>query len=126
MSSVRVDGLSMAFVSEGTGDPIVFLHGNPTSSYVWRHVIPSVAGQGRCLAPDLVGMGDSDKLADEGPPSYTFAQHRYYLDGWFEAVGATKRVTLVVHDWGLGPGIRLGLPTPARCSRSRVRAAGRH
>ena len=99
-SSVRVDGLSMAFVSTGAGEPVVFLHGNPTSSYLWRQVIPPVAGIGRCLAPDLIGMGDSGKLADGGPASYTFAQHRRFLDGWFDAVGATERVVLVVHDWG--------------------------
>ena len=103
-SSVNIGGLSMAFVTAGTGDPIVFLHGNPTSSYLWRHVIPAAAGIGRCLAPDLIGMGDSDKLADGGPGSYTFATHRRMLDAWFEAVGATERVTLVVHDWGSGLG----------------------
>jgi len=103
-SSVNIGGLSMAFVTAGTGDPIVFLHGNPTSSYLWRHVIPAAAGLGRCLAPDLIGMGDSDKLADGGPGSYTFATHRRMLDAWFEAVGATERVTLVVHDWGSGLG----------------------
>ena len=99
-SSVNIGGLSMAFVTAGTGDPIVFLHGNPTSSYLWRHVMPSAAGIGRCMAPDLIGMGDSDKLPHGGPKSYTFAAHRRILDAWFEAVGATERVTLVVHDWG--------------------------
>ena len=99
-SSVRIDGRSMAFVSKGTGDPVVFLHGNPTSSYVWRHVIDEVAAHGRCLAPDLLGMGDSEKLADSGPTAYTFAQHRDALDAWFEAVRVTERVTLVGHDWG--------------------------
>jgi len=103
-SSVTVDGLSMAFTSTGAGDPIVFLHGNPTSSYLWRHVIPPIAGLGRCIAPDLIGMGDSDKLASIGPGSYTFAQHRRFLDGWLDAVGATERVTLVLHDWGSGLG----------------------
>jgi haloalkane dehalogenase len=78
----------------------VLLHGNPTSSYVWRHVIDEVAAHGRCLAPDLLGMGDSEKLADSGPTSYTFEQHRDALDAWLDAVGATERVTLVGHDWG--------------------------
>jgi haloalkane dehalogenase len=90
----------MAFVETGRGDPIVFLHGNPTSSYLWREVIPAVAELGRCLAPDLIGMGDSDKLVASGPQSYTFVEHRRYLDGWFDAVGATDRITLVIHDWG--------------------------
>jgi len=78
----------------------VLLHGNPTSSYVWRHVIDEVAAHGRCLAPDLLGMGDSEKLVDSGPTSYTLVQHRNALDAWFDAVGATERVTLVGHDWG--------------------------
>jgi haloalkane dehalogenase len=90
----------MAYVDAGAGDPIVFLHGNPTSSFLWRNVWPRCADLGRCLAPDLIGMGDSDKLADSGPGRYTFVEHRRYLDAWFEAVGATHDVTLVVHDWG--------------------------
>lgn len=90
----------MAYTEAGEGDPIVFLHGNPTSSYLWRNVIPPVIGQGRCLAPDLIGMGDSDKLDDSGPGSYRFVEHRRYLDGWLEAVGATENLTLVGHDWG--------------------------
>ena len=98
--SVVVNGRRMAYVERGVGDPIVFLHGNPTSSYLWRRVIPEVEHLGRCLAPDLIGMGDSDKLPDSGPHSYTYVQHRQYLDGWFEAAGATGPVTLVVHDWG--------------------------
>ncbi len=99
---VTVEGRRMAYVELGDpdGDPIVFLHGNPTSSFLWRNVMPHLADQGRCLAPDLVGMGDSAKLPDPGPGTYRFAEHRRYLDGWFEAVGATDRVTLVVHDWG--------------------------
>jgi len=99
-SHVTIDGLRLAYIETGSGDPIVFLHGNPTSSYLWRNVIPHVAHLGRALAPDLIGMGDSDKLADPGPDSYTFAEHRRYLDQWFKAVGATSRVTLVLHDWG--------------------------
>ena len=98
--SVVVNGRRMAYVERGVGDPIVFLHGNPTSSYLWRTVIPEVEHLGRCLAPDLIGMGDSDKLPDSGPRSYTYVQHREFLSGWFEAVGATRSVTLVVHDWG--------------------------
>ena len=97
---VDVNGRRMAYVEEGEGDPIVFLHGNPTSSQLWHDVIPACTGLGRCLAPDLIGMGDSDKLSDSGPDSYRFVEHRDYLDGWFEAVGATENVTLVIHDWG--------------------------
>ena len=97
---VRVHGKEMAYVETGTGDPIVFLHGNPTSSYLWRNVIPHLAPLGRCLAPDLIGMGSSEKLAPSGPDSYRFVEHRHYLDGLLEALGVTDRVTLVVHDWG--------------------------
>ena len=97
---VNVHGRRLAYVQAGTGDPIVFLHGNPTSSYAWRDVIPAVNHLGRCLAPDLLGMGDSDKLPGNGPGSYTFEDHRHYLGGWFNAVGATGNLTLVLHDWG--------------------------
>ena len=93
-------GRSMAYVDEGQGDPIVFLHGNPTSSYLWRNVLPHVLTLGRCIAPDLIGMGDSEKLPDSGPGSYTFAQHRHYLDTLLDRLGVRERVTLVVHDWG--------------------------
>ena len=97
---VNVNGRQMAYVERGEGDPIVFLHGNPTSSYLWREVMAQCEGSGRLLAPDLIGMGDSDKLEDSGPDSYRFVEHAAYLDGWFEAVGATDNVTLVIHDWG--------------------------
>lgn len=89
----------MAYVEVGEGDPIVFLHGNPTSSFLWRTVIPEVAHRGRCLAPDLIGMGDSDKVAS-GPDAYRFVDHRRYLEGFLEAVGATSDVVIVGHDWG--------------------------
>ncbi len=87
----------MAYVDTGSGDPVVFLHGNPTSSYLWRNVIPRVAQARRCLAPDLIGMGDSGK---NPAGSYRFVDHARYLDAWFEALGLTRNVTLVVHDWG--------------------------
>src|SRR5438128_1717232 len=93
-------GLEMAYVDEGQGDPIVFLHGNPTSSYLWRNIMPHVQGLGRIIAPDLIGMGDSQKLPDSGPGSYTFVEHRRYLDALLEALGVRERVTFVVHDWG--------------------------
>ncbi len=76
--SISVFGHRMAYVEVGVGDPIVFLHGNPTSSYVWRNVIPYLQGLGRCIAPDLIGMGDSEKLPDSGPGSSTFVEHRRY------------------------------------------------
>jgi haloalkane dehalogenase len=87
----------MAYVDTGRGDPVVFLHGNPTSSYLWRNVIPHVEGVARCLAPDLIGMGESGK-APGG--SYRFRDHARYLDAWFDALGLSRDLTLVVHDWG--------------------------
>ena len=90
----------MAYVEAGEGRPIVLLHGNPTSSYLWRDVIPVLAPLGRCIAPDLIGMGDSDKLPDPGPNTYTFAVHQAHVDGFLEAMGLTEDVLLVIHDWG--------------------------
>lgn len=95
-----IDGKRMAYHERGEGDAIVFLHGNPTSSYLWRNVIPHLAGQGRCIAPDLIGMGDSDKLDGSGPHSYTFLEHRHYLDALLDALDLGDRIVLVVHDWG--------------------------
>ncbi len=97
---VTVNGRKMAYVEAGTGRPIVLLHGNPTSSYLWRDVIPELTGLGRCIAPDLIGMGDSDKLPDPGPDTYTFKTHSSYLDGFLAAMGLTENVLLVIHDWG--------------------------
>ena len=96
----RVLGSEMAYVEVGEGDPIVLLHGNPTSSYLWRNVLPHLQPLGRCIAPDLIGMGDSDKLPDSGPGSYRFVEHRRYLDALLEALDVRERVTFVIHDWG--------------------------
>ncbi|HXH22296.1 MAG TPA: haloalkane dehalogenase [Dehalococcoidia bacterium] len=95
--SIPVLDTTISFVDTGSGDPIVLLHGNPTSSYLWRNVIPHLSGMGRCLAPDLVGMGRSGK---SGTGSYRFFDHARYLDAWFEALGLNRAVTLVGHDWG--------------------------
>ncbi|MYF51134.1 MAG: haloalkane dehalogenase, partial [Gammaproteobacteria bacterium] len=97
---IEVLGKQMAYAEMGEGDPIVFLHGNPTSSYLWRNIMPAVAGLGHCLAPDLIGMGDSDKLDDSGPDRYTFAEHARYLDALLEALGVKENVVFVIHDWG--------------------------
>jgi haloalkane dehalogenase len=94
-----LDG-EMAYVDVGDGDPIVLLHGNPTSSYLWRNVLPHLQPRGRCIAPDLIGMGDSDKLPNSGPGSYRFVEHRRYLDALLDALDVRERVTFVVHDWG--------------------------
>lgn len=97
---LTVLGKSMAYAEMGSGDPIVFLHGNPTSSYLWRNVMAPLADVGQCIAPDLIGMGDSEKLENSGPESYRFVEHRQYLDAFFEGLGLDKDVTLIVHDWG--------------------------
>ncbi len=97
---IDVNGLHMAYVEMGEGDPIVFQHGNPTSSYLWRNIMPALASQGRCIAVDLIGMGDSDKLGDSGPDRYRYVEHRDFLFAAWEKLGISDRVTLVIHDWG--------------------------
>ena len=114
-SRLRVDvgGVEMAYVDTG-GDgsgAVVFLHGNPTSSYLWRNIIPHVAQLDRCLAPDLMGMGESDGTPDG---SYRFADHSRYLDAWFDAVLPEGPVTLVVHDWGSALGFHWARRHPDR------------
>ncbi|OPH58127.1 haloalkane dehalogenase [Paenibacillus ferrarius] len=96
----QVFGLDMAYVEVGSGDPIVFLHGNPTSSYLWRNILPYAQNLGRCIVPDLIGMGDSEKLPNSGPDSYTFIENRRYLDALLDLLSVHERVTFVVHDWG--------------------------
>lgn len=97
---IEIKGRRMAYIDEGEGDAIVFQHGNPTSSYLWRNVMPHCRGLGRLVACDLIGMGDSDKLQGSGPDRYTLAEHQDYLDALWEALGLGDRVTLVLHDWG--------------------------
>jgi haloalkane dehalogenase len=99
--SVDVLGRRMAYHERGEGSPILFLHGNPTSSYLWRNVMPELEGMGRLVAPDLIGMGDSAKLPDPGPDAYLFTTHREFLDSFIDAViSPTESMVLVVHDWG--------------------------
>lgn len=112
-----VNGLEMAYVESGEGEPVVLLHGNPTSSYLWRNVIPHLAGSYRCIAPDLIGMGDSSKLPDSGPSSYRFVEHREYLNALLDGLDLGDHVTLVVHDWGSGLGFDWA-------NRNRKRIAG--
>jgi haloalkane dehalogenase len=109
MKRVAVLDSAMSYVDVGEGDPIVFLHGNPTSSYLWRNVIPHLVDVGRCLAPDLIGMGASGTSPTF---SYRFADHVRYLDAWFETLGITKDVVLVVHDWGSALGFYRALRRP--------------
>ena len=98
--TVSVNGKTISYAEMGEGDPIIFQHGNPTSSYLWRNIMPHLAGQGRCIAIDLIGMGDSDKLEDSGPDRYTLLEHRDYFDAALDALGVTSNVTFVIHDWG--------------------------
>ncbi len=95
-----VNGKQMAYHERGEGRSIVFLHGNPTSSYLWRNIIPHLSGSARCIAPDLIGQGDSDKLDDTGPDSYRFVEHRDYLDGLLDQLDLGDDVVFVIHDWG--------------------------
>lgn len=107
----RVLDTEMSYVDLGEGDPIVFLHGNPTSSYLWRNVIPYVAGVGRCLAPDLVGMGESGKMPSR---RYRFVDHARHLDAWFERMELRAKVVLVLHDWGSALGFYWAFRHPNR------------
>ena len=101
VSKIQVLDKTIAYREMGTGDPIVLLHGNPTSSYLWRDVMPALAPLGRVIAPDLIGHGDSDKLpASDGDDRYSFATSYRYLDGLLQSLGITEKVTLVIHDWG--------------------------
>lgn len=101
VSKIQVLGKTIAYREMGDGDPIVLLHGNPTSSYLWRDVMPALAPLGRVIAPDLIGHGDSDKLpVSDGDDRYSFTTSYRYLDGLLQALGITEKVTLVIHDWG--------------------------
>jgi haloalkane dehalogenase len=97
---IDVHGRKMAYVEMGSGDPIIFQHGNPTSSYLWRNIMPALADVGRCIAVDLIGMGDSDKLENSGPDSYRYVEHREFLFAAWDQLGIDNNVTLVIHDWG--------------------------
>ena len=108
---IAAGGTEISYVDTGDGDPIVFLHGNPTSSYLWRNVIPHLSPVGRCLAPDLMGMGESGSSPNG---SYRFTDHSAVLDGWFDAMDLTSSVTLVVHDWGSALGFHWAKRNPER------------
>lgn len=97
---ITVNGHQMAYVEMGEGRPIVFQHGNPTSSYLWRNIMPQLADLGRCIAIDLIGMGDSDKLPNSGPERYTFEEQREYWQGALKALGINQDIVFVIHDWG--------------------------
>ena len=112
-SFITINGKKLAYVDYGEGDPIVFLHGNPTSSYLWRNIMPHLEDMGRLIAPDLIGMGDSDKLDNSGPDRYTFTEHTEYLYALFEELNLNN-VTLVIHDWGSALGFNWAALNPEK------------
>ena len=115
LRTTAVRGRQMAYIDEGEGDAIVFQHGNPTSSYLWRNVMPHCVGLGRRLvACDLIGMGGSDKLPDSGPDRYTYAEQRDYLFDLWEQLGLGNRIVLVLHDWGSALGFNWATRHPDR------------
>jgi haloalkane dehalogenase len=110
----QVLGRRMAYVEQGQGEPIVFLHGNPTSSYLWRSVLTELVSLGRCIAPDLIGMGDSEKLPAGDLARYTFLRHRDFLDALLDELGVNEQATLVIHDWGSALGFDWARRNPGR------------
>lgn len=100
LRTLKVHGRTMAYAETGAGRPILFQHGNPTSSYLWRNVMRPLAGAGRCIAVDLIGMGGSDKLPDSGPGRYAIAEHARHLDAAWDRLVPEGKVVLVLHDWG--------------------------
>jgi haloalkane dehalogenase len=111
---IEVNGKRMAYVEMGEGRPIVFQHGNPTSSYLWRNIMPGLASLGRCIAVDLIGMGHSEKLDNSGPDRYRYVEHRDYLFAAWDALGIDEDVTFVIHDWGSALGFDWASRHPAR------------
>ena len=111
---ISVNNKQIAYIEEGSGDPIILLHGNPTSSFLWRNVIPELVGSGRVIVPDLIGQGDSEKLpASEGAERYSLEIAYSYIDGLLESIGANENVTLVIHDWGSSIGFLWAMRHPA-------------
>lgn len=111
---LEVHGKKMAYVDLGSGDAVLFLHGNPTLSYLWRNIMPYVSDTHRAIAPDLIGMGDSEKLSHPNAESYTFVQHRRYLHGFLDELVPEGQVTLVIHDWGSALGFDWARRNPER------------
>lgn len=113
-NTCTVNGKQMAYAEIGTGAPVLFLHGNPTSSYLWRNIMPHVSDTCRAIAPDLIGMGDSEKLDNPGPESYRFVEHREYLDAFIDAIIPDGKIILVIHDWGSALGFDWARRNPDR------------
>ena len=113
-SFATVKGKKMAYIEHGSGDAIVFQHGNPTSSYLWRNIMPHCEGLGRLIACDLIGMGDSDKLENSGPNRYTYAEHRDYLFALWDQLNLGDNIIMVLHDWGSALGFDWACRNPSR------------
>ena len=113
-SFATVKGRGMAYVEYGSGDAIVFQHGNPTSSYLWRNIMPHCEGLGRLIACDLIGMGDSDKLENSGPNRYTYAEHHDYLFALWDQLNLGDKIIMVLHDWGSALGFDWACRNPSR------------
>ena len=109
---ISIDGKEIAYCQQGSGEPIVFLHGNPTSSYLWRNITPYLHDQASCISMDLIGMGDSDKLDNPDTNSYRFEEHFYYVEKAIKALTNNKKITLVVHDWGSALGFHWSYKHP--------------
>ena len=109
---ISIDGKEIAYRQQGSGEPIVFLHGNPTSSYLWRNITPYLHDQASCISIDLIGMGDSDKLDNPDTNSYRFEEHFYYVEKAIKALTNNKKITLVVHDWGSALGFHWSYKHP--------------
>ena len=109
---ISIDGKEIAYHQQGSGEPIVFLHGNPTSSYLWRNITPYLYDQASCISMDLIGMGDSDKLDNPDTNSYRFEEHFYYVEKAIKALTNNEKITLVVHDWGSALGFHWSYKHP--------------
>src|SRR3984885_10494629 len=116
----EVKGHRVAYIDEGEGAPIVFQHGNPTSSYLWRNVMPACRGLGRLIACDLIGMGDSDKLYPSGPDRYTYAEQRDFLFAFWEELKLGSDVIFVLHDWGSALGFEWRMSIAIACRDSPI------
>jgi haloalkane dehalogenase len=110
----HINNARLAYVERGAGRPMLFLHGNPTSSFLWRNILGPLSAQYRCIAPDLLGMGDSDKLPGDDPERYSFFVQQRYLDGFIESLSLDEPVILVVHDWGSALGFDFARRHPKR------------
>ena len=114
--SINIDGYNLTYVEMGDpeGRPVVFQHGNPTSSYLWRNIMPHLAEGNRCIAIDLIGMGDSQKLPDDFPDRYSFDCHSQFFEKALAALNINKNIILVIHDWGSALGFDFAARNPSR------------